>query len=44
MTDDPVLAWLLGGDPAICWQTMRDLLDAPDAMVEAERSKVAREG
>jgi hypothetical protein len=41
---DPVLAWLLDGDPAVRWQVMRDLQDAPRAEVEAERSRVASEG
>ena len=27
---DPVVAWLLDGDPAIGWQTLRDLVGAPD--------------
>ena len=26
---DAVVEWLLEGDPAIRWQVMRDLLDAP---------------
>jgi hypothetical protein len=38
------IRWLLGGDPAIRWQVMRDLAgEAPDA-VGAERSRVATEG
>lgn len=36
--------WLLGGDPAIRWQVLRDLLDADPAEVAAERARVAREG
>ena len=36
--------WLLDSDPAIRWQTMRDLTDAPPAAVAAERARVAREG
>lgn len=36
--------WLLDGDPAIRWQTLRDLLDADPAEVAAERARVAREG
>jgi hypothetical protein len=39
-----VVAWLLDSDPAIRWQVMRDLLDAPAQQVEAERARVAREG
>lgn len=42
--DPNTIAWLLEGDPAIRWQTMRDLLDAPAAAVEAERCKVATSG
>jgi hypothetical protein len=29
MSDDSLIRWLLDGDPAIRWQVMRDLLDAP---------------
>lgn len=25
---DDVIPWRMDGDPAICWQTLRDLLDA----------------
>ncbi len=39
-----VIRWLLGGDPAIRWQTLQDLACAPDRAVERERQKVAREG
>jgi hypothetical protein len=39
-----VIDWLLDGDPAIRWQVMRDLLDAPPDEVAAERARVAREG
>lgn len=28
---DAIIAWLMEGDPAIRWQTMRDLLGAPAA-------------
>jgi hypothetical protein len=38
-----VLDWLLGGDPAIRWQVMRDLGDAAPEAVAAERARVARE-
>ncbi len=40
----PTLDWLLAGDPAIRWQTLRDLTDAGADVVAAERSRVAREG
>jgi len=36
--------WLLESDPAIRWQTLRDLLDASTDVVEAERARVAHEG
>jgi hypothetical protein len=39
-----VLEWLLASDPAIRWQVLRDLADAPADAVAAERSKVATEG
>jgi hypothetical protein len=38
------IQWLLDGDPAIRWQTLRDLVGAPDRTVERERSRVARDG
>jgi len=37
-----VVDWLLDSDPALRWQTMRDLTDADPAAVAAERSRVAR--
>lgn len=36
--------WLLDGDPAIRWQVLRDLVDAPPAEVAAERARVEHEG
>ncbi|UOE44098.1 hypothetical protein [Agromyces larvae] len=36
--------WLLDADPAIRWQVARDLLDAPDDEVAAERARAATEG
>jgi hypothetical protein len=36
--------WLLDSDPAIRWQTMRDLTNEPDEVVAAERSRVATQG
>ncbi|WP_297081128.1 hypothetical protein [uncultured Demequina sp.] len=41
---DAVNDWLLGGDPAVRWQVMRDLLDAPADEVAAERARVIHEG
>ena len=40
----PVVDWLLDSDPAIRWQTLRDLTDAPVAEIAAERARVAHEG
>ena len=39
-----VLDWLLDSDPAIRWQVLRDLADAPAEIVAAERARVATEG
>jgi hypothetical protein len=39
-----VLDWLLDADPALRWQVLRDLTDAPANGVAAERAKVAVEG
>jgi len=39
-----VIDWLLDSDPAIRWQAMRDLTDAPPEAVAAERARVPREG
>jgi hypothetical protein len=39
-----VIDWLLEGDPAIRWQVLRDLADAPTADVAVERSRVEHEG
>ncbi len=36
--------WLLDSDPAIRWQALRDLTDAPPAEVAAERARVPHEG
>ncbi|WP_155373398.1 squalene cyclase [Catellatospora vulcania] len=45
MTDtDPVIDWLLDSDPAIRWQVMRDLLDAPQPQWAAERAQVETSG
>ena len=42
--DDRVIQWLLEGDPAIRWQSLRDLVGASETAVERERRRVAREG
>ena len=39
-----VLDWLLDSDPAIRWQVLRDLADAPAETFSAERARVATEG
>src|SRR4029077_2732723 len=39
-----VVSWLLDSDPAIRWQVIRDLTDAPEEEVAAERSRIANEG
>jgi hypothetical protein len=41
---DRAISWLLDGDPAIRWQTLRDLSGAAVSTVERERRKVARDG
>src|SRR5262245_4231054 len=42
--DDPVVQWLLQGDPAIRWQVLRDLVDSSEAEVATERARVEHEG
>lgn len=42
--NSPVIQWLLDSDPAIRWQVMGDLLDAPTDQVAAERARVASQG
>jgi hypothetical protein len=42
--DEGVIRWLLEGDPAIRWQTLKDLAGAAETAVGRERRKVAREG
>ena len=39
-----VLGWLLDSDPAIRWQVLRDLVQAPNDIVATERARVAIEG
>lgn len=39
-----IVDWLLDSDPAIRWQTMRDLTDEDSTHIEAERFRVAHEG
>jgi hypothetical protein len=44
MESDLVRRWLLGGDPAIRWQTMRDLQAAAGRTASREQRRVAEEG
>jgi hypothetical protein len=44
MSDQATTDWLLEADPAIRWQVMRDLTDAPLEQVALERARVAGEG
>jgi len=39
MSSDSLIDWLMDGDPVIRWQTMRDLIDAPEAEWQAERTR-----
>ncbi|MEZ0114244.1 hypothetical protein ABH920_008278 [Catenulispora sp. EB89] len=39
-----VIDWLLDSDPAIRWQVLRDLTDAPEEQVAAERARVLSDG
>ena len=41
---NPVVRWLLDGDPSIRWQVLRDLLGADESAVERERRKISRDG
>jgi hypothetical protein len=43
-TTTETTAWLLDADPAIRWQTMRDLTDASPEQIAAERAHASREG
>lgn len=42
--EEPLLKWLLEGDPAVRWQIMHDLLNAKRPDVEKERLKISKEG
>lgn len=39
-----VVEWLMESDPAMRWQVMRDLTDAPAEAIATERARVARQG
>ena len=42
--EDPLIDWLLEGDPSIRWRVHRDLLGSSESTVGEERAKVATEG
>lgn len=44
MAADPVLEWLLEGDPSIRWQALRDLAGAKETAVKREQGRIAKEG
>jgi hypothetical protein len=44
VSDDAVVEWLLAGDPVLRWQVMRDLLDEPVEVWEAERRRTLQTG
>jgi hypothetical protein len=39
-----IIDWLMEGDPAIRWQVMRDLLNAPEAQWQPERQNTLNKG
>jgi hypothetical protein len=41
---DTTIEWLMQGDPAIRWQTMSDLLDAPAEQWQTEQARTLQEG
>ena len=43
-TTNELVAWLMEGDPAIRWQTMRDLQGAPPEDWQAEQRRTLQEG
>ena len=43
-SSDAPIQWLLHGDPAVRWQTLRDLVGANERTVAREQRKVARDG
>ena len=42
--EQSIIDWLLDSDPAIRWQVMRDLIDAPEEEIAQERARIANEG
>ncbi|HEY3394654.1 MAG TPA: prenyltransferase/squalene oxidase repeat-containing protein [Lacipirellulaceae bacterium] len=43
-TSESAISWLLEGDAAIRWQTLRDVVGAAEGAVQRERQMVARDG
>ena len=43
-TTNELISWLMDGDPAIRWQTMRDLQGAPAKRWQAEQHHTLNEG
>jgi hypothetical protein len=43
-TTNELISWLMEGDPAIRWQTMRDLQAAPEKRWRAEQRRTVKEG
>jgi hypothetical protein len=41
---NPVIQWLLEGDPSIRWQVLRDLLGDGESAVDRERRKITHDG
>ena len=41
---NPLIDWLMKGDPAIRWQTMRDLLDSSQKQWQSEQRRTLKEG
>ncbi|WFF73752.1 hypothetical protein [Proteiniclasticum sp. QWL-01] len=44
MNRKEMIQWLMAGDPAIRWQVLRDLAEARETEVEAERNRMERTG
>jgi hypothetical protein len=42
--DESLISWLLEGDPVIRWQTLRDLMDSPPDVCQAERRRIETAG
>ena len=39
-----IINWLLNGDPSICYQTKRDLLDIPQTELNSEQNQIQEKG